>query len=78
MIHRLFSERLNHELNEIGMPERLEERVETFCKVFKTPRFKAESILNGNLLPDEALLQRLSQELEVSSNWLLGQDRSKH
>ncbi len=76
-MHRVFSDRLNHELNEIGMPELFDERVESFAKVFKTPRFKAASILNGNILPDEDLLKRLSQELEVSEKWLLGEDR-KH
>lgn len=78
MLHRVFSERLNHELNEIGMPERLNERVETFAKVFKTARCKAEDILNGKALPDDALLKRLTQELEVSEHWLLGDERRKH
>jgi len=78
MTNRIFSERLNHELNAMGMPERLDERIETFSKVFKTPRFKSEAILNGNTIPDGELLNKLAQELEVSANWLLGDDKSKH
>ncbi len=78
MTNRVFSERLNHELNAIGMPERLDERVETFAKVFKTPKFQAQAILNGYTVPDEALLQRLATELEVSASWLLGEDTSQH
>lgn len=78
MANRLFSERLNHELSEIGIPERMDERVVIFSKVFKTPRYKSAAILNGDLLPDTQLLQELATELEVSTAWLLGKDRNKH
>ncbi|MDP3560604.1 MAG: hypothetical protein Q8R83_00275 [Legionellaceae bacterium] len=78
MTNRTFSERLNNELNAIGMPEHFNERVETFSKTFKTPRFKSEGILNGNIRPDDDLLKLLSQELEVNVSWLLGEDKSKH
>lgn len=78
MANRLFSERLNHELSEIGMPERMDERVTVFSKVFKTPKYKSAAILNGDMLPDTQLLQQLATELEVSTAWLLGEDRSKH
>ncbi len=78
MTNRIFSERLNNELSEIGMPEKIDERVEVFSKVFKTPRYKSEAILNGNIMPDTQLLQKLATELEVSTAWLIGKDRSKH
>lgn len=78
MANRLFSERLNNELSEIGMPEKLNERVNVFSKVFKTPKYKSEAILTGDILPDTQLLQELATELEVSTAWLLGKDRSKH
>ncbi|OGV29914.1 MAG: hypothetical protein A3E88_02275 [Legionellales bacterium RIFCSPHIGHO2_12_FULL_35_11] len=78
MTNKVFSERLNHSLNEIGMPERIEERVATFSKIFKTPKFKSQEILNGNLIPDTELLQKLADELEVSTAWLLGKDRVRH
>ena len=78
MANRAFSERLNHELSEIGMPERMDERVEVFSKVFKTPKYKSEAILNGDIIPDTQLLQKLAIELEVSTAWLLGKDRNKH
>lgn len=78
MTKREFSDRLNKELSEIGMPERLEERVNVFSKVFKTPKYKSQEILNGNLLPDTRLLQEMAKELEVSTAWLLGKNRSKH
>ena len=78
MANKVFSERLNDELNAIGMPERFDERVETFSKVFKTPRFKSEAILNGRIVPDKELLLKLAEELEVSTAWLLGEDRISH
>lgn len=78
MTNRAFCDRLNKELSDIGMPERMEERVVMFSKVFKTPRYKSQEILNGNILPDTRLLQELAKELEVSTAWLLGKDRSKH
>lgn len=78
MTYKVFSERLNNELSAIGMPEHFPERIEIFAKVFKTPKFKAEALLNGHTLPDKDLLNLLSQELEVSSNWLLGDETSTH
>ena len=77
MNYKLFSERLNKELDDIGVPERAEERVEVFAKLIKAPRFKAESILNGNLCPEPALLESLANDLEVSVDWLLGKSE-KH
>ena len=72
MSNRQFSERLNKELDEIGVPERTDERIEVFSKLIKIPRFKAEALLNGNTLPDAPLLKILSEELEINGDWLLG------
>ena len=72
MSYKQFSERLNKELDEIGVPQRNDERVEVFAKLIKVPRFKAESILNGNTCPEAPLLDLLAEELEVSTDWLLG------
>lgn len=78
MSNRQFSERLNKELDDIGVPERSEERVEVFAKLLRVPRFKAEAILNGNTTPDMPLLEMLAEELEVSADWLLGKSDKKH
>jgi hypothetical protein len=72
MSNRQFSERLNKELDSIGVPERNDERVEVFAKLIKVPRFKAESILNGTSILDAPLLDLLAEELEVSADWLIG------
>ena len=72
MSNKRFSERLNRGLDDIGVPERSDERVEIFAKLIKIPRFKAEALLNGNTNPDTPLLELLAEELEVSADWLLG------
>ncbi len=72
MGNKQFSERLNKELDDIGVPQRAEERIEVFAKLIKVPRFKAESLLSGNTNPDAPLLDLLAEELEVSADWLAG------
>jgi hypothetical protein len=72
MVNKQFSERLHRELDEIGVPQRSEERVEVFAKLIKLPRFKAEAILSGQVSLDPSLLELLAEEFEVSTEWLLG------
>lgn len=72
MSYKIFAERINKALDDIGVPERQDERIEVFAKLVKIPRFKAEAFLNGSLLPDSALLQLLCTEFEVNEHWLLG------
>ena len=78
MSNKQFSERLNKELDDIGVPQRNDERIEIVAKLLKVPRFKAESILSGNTSPDTPLLDLLTQELEVSADWLLGKSEDRH
>lgn len=77
MLNKRFSERLNRELDSIGVPETTAERIEILSKLIKVPRFKAEALLNGNTNPDETLLRTLAQELEVNADWLIGKSDSK-
>jgi hypothetical protein len=77
MLNKRFSERLNRELDSIGVPEATTERIEVFSKLLKIPRFKAEALLNGMSNPDEALLKALAEELEVNAEWLLGKSDHK-
>lgn len=72
MPNKQFSERLNKELDNIGVPERSDERIDVFAKLIKVHRFKAESILNGNTIIDPPLLKILADELEVDADWLMG------
>ncbi len=78
MANRQFSERLNKELDDIGVPQRSDERVEVFAKLIKVPRFKAAAILSGSTLVDAPLLALLAEELEVNADWLLGKSDERH
>lgn len=77
MLNKKFSERLNKELDSIGVPEATTERIEILSKLIKIPKFKAEALLNGLTSPDAKVLKTLADELEVNENWLLGKDDSK-
>lgn len=72
MLNKRFSERLNKELDSIGVPETTAERIEVLSKLIKVPKFKAESLLNGQISPDLTLLKTLAEELEVDADWLVG------
>lgn len=76
MIHKLFAERLNQELDNIELPKALNDRVEALSKLLKIPKFKAEAFLTGQMLPDAETFQTLTQELEVDKSWLLGEDEN--
>ncbi|MBX9703761.1 MAG: hypothetical protein K2X39_06375 [Silvanigrellaceae bacterium] len=78
MPNKEFSDRLNKELDNIGVPPLATERIEVFSKLIKIPRFQAESLLNGTQTPNETILQTLAKELDVNAQWLLGKDESRH
>lgn len=76
-MNKVFSERLNTELDSIGVPTRFDERVDVFAKLVKIPRFKAEAILNGRTNPEANLLEQLAEEFEVSADWLIGKSNER-
>lgn len=78
MTNKQFAERLNKELDSMGVPPRQEERIEVFAHLLDIRKFKAESLLNGHVLPDDAVLELLSHELEVDALWLLGKTNVRH
>lgn len=72
MSHKQFAERLNKELDVIGVPPHFSERVEIFSKLIHIPKFKAEAFLNGIYIPNEETLKKLANEFEVTPEWLIG------
>lgn len=72
MTNKLFAERLNKELDAIGVPTQSMERIEAFAKLVKIPKFKAEAFLEGISVPDPVLLEQIAEVLEVKAEWLLG------
>jgi hypothetical protein len=76
MSNKRFAERLNKALDDIDAPEYTDERIDVLAKLIKIPKFKAQAMLSGVVLPDKTLLNMLASEFEVSPEWLLGQDES--
>lgn len=70
MSNKKLSERLNQELNELGVPELRTERVDACSKLFKLPKFKIQDLLDGIVALDYSTMQKIADELEVNSNWL--------
>ena len=66
MKYKQFTEKLHQQLDEIGLPQRHDERIDAFAKLFHQPRFKAAEILSGQCIPDQELLEKLAAEFEVS------------
>lgn len=77
MPNKQFSERLNKELDNIGVPLLGSERIDVFAKLMKLPKFKAESLLSGNTIPDIELLALLAAEFEVNGEWLIGKSEQR-
>lgn len=62
---KLFSEKLNKYLDELGTPTGIRERANILSKMLHIPKQQAWGILEGQLYPDELLLHKISTELEV-------------
>lgn len=73
-MQKLFSQRLNEELDNIGVPHPIEKRIDILAKLIKIPKLKAEAFLQGTSLPDTATLNLIAEELEVTVDWLMGKD----
>jgi hypothetical protein len=72
MSNKKLTERLNNELDELGVPTLIAERVYVCSKLFNLPKFKVEALLNGIVAFDSNCMQKIAEELEVSIDWLFG------
>ncbi|KTC80605.1 hypothetical protein [Legionella cherrii] len=77
MSNKKFTERLNQELDELGVPELMTERVQVCSKLFQLPKFKIEALLHGVVALDGDSMQKIADELEVSADWLFGDAKGK-
>lgn len=77
MVNRVFTERLNRELDNLGLPELMIDRIDALAKLIKIPKFKAQSLLDGAVSLEDPVLSTLAEELEVSPDWLLGKQDQK-
>ena len=69
-IAKYFAVQLNKALDDLGVPVAARERVAAFSKMMDIPKPQANSLLDGHLIPDDDLLQRIATELEVEPEWL--------
>jgi len=77
MVNKVFTERLNRELDNLGLPELMIDRIDALAKLIKIPKFKAQSLLDGVVSSEDPVLFILAEELEVSPDWLLGKQDQK-
>lgn len=72
MANKKLTERLNNELDELGVPTLMTERVQVCSKLFNLPKFKVEALLHGIVAVDSKGLQKIADELDVKPEWLFG------
>lgn len=72
MSNKKLTERLNNELDVLGVPSLMTERIQVCSKLFNLPKFKAEALLNGIVTVDSSYLKKIADELDVSMDWLFG------
>lgn len=69
---KIFSQRLNHCLDETDAPASARERAVILGKMLDIPRHVAWSLIEGQQLPDSSLVQQIATEFEVDPKWLSG------
>jgi hypothetical protein len=67
-----FAEKINKCLDESDAPAPVRERANILSKMLDIPRQQAWSILEGHVLVEHSLLQRIAVEFEVDLKWLSG------
>lgn len=67
-----FAEKLNKCLDESEAPTLVRERAGILSKMLDIPRQQAWSLLEGHIIPEQTLLQRIANEFEVDLKWLCG------
>lgn len=70
---RAFSQRLNHCLDETGVPNSIRERAAILSKMIDIPRQLSFSILEGHQIPEKDMLEKIANEFEVDQAWLSGE-----
>ncbi|MFT4058008.1 MAG: hypothetical protein QM652_00505 [Legionella sp.] len=78
MSNKKLTERLNYELDELGVPTLIIERIQACTKLFKLPAFQIEALLNGVVACNSEKIQQIADVLEVSKDWLMGNSKTRH
>ncbi|HEU5280467.1 MAG TPA: hypothetical protein VFU82_00570 [Gammaproteobacteria bacterium] len=69
---RHFAQRLNQCLDDADTPSLPRERANILSKMLDIPKQQAHSLLEGQTLPDQPLIDRIASEFEVDPAWLTG------
>lgn len=67
-----FAEKINKCLDESDAPAPVRERASILSKMLDIPKQQAWSMLEGQVVPEHSLLQRIAVEFEVDLKWLCG------
>lgn len=71
---KLFADKLNQSLNELGLPVNSRERALIFSRMLHIPKQQAWALLEGHVFPDDDLLEKIAIELDISRDWLFKDD----
>lgn len=66
-----FAQWLNSCLDETDAPSQLRERATILSKMLDIPKQQAWGLLEGHIMPDTSLLQKIAGEFEIDPVWLL-------
>lgn len=77
MNKKQFSERLNKELDNIGVPTKYDDRVKAVAKIFHINQVRAKNILEGHYLKEENLLHHIADELDISVDLLVPKEKEE-
>lgn len=70
-IAKTFAINLNKYLDDLEFPVNARERAAALSKMLDIPKQQAWNLLEGHLIPDDDLLQKIASELEVNVSDLL-------
>jgi len=70
---KLFSDRLNHCLDETGAPASIRERAVILGKMTDISKQLAFSLLEGHQIPAKDTIEKIATEFEVDPEWLSGE-----
>ena len=65
-----FAEKLNHCLDQTDAPIQVRERAVILSKMLDISKQQAWSLIEGQQVPDQELLQKIAYEFEVDPEWL--------
>lgn len=68
---KLLAKKINKSLDDVGAPANMRERSVVFSKMLHIPKQQAWGLLEGQIFPQEDLLEKIATELEIDISQLL-------